>query len=692
MRFLGRGSSILFVLSFLMLPDIYHERIYAQGYTAVQEEVVTRGRMWMGGLPNGMLWRNRAGNDLTYPGFVPAGGGGTAHHRNSFTEDHRSGVFYTGVVGGEEVGWGTSRSLAPDDLYIKDGDPNNTLVKNYDFEPHGTAEPEEWMEAKLQSFKTFDANASSERHMAFEHDAKAMVWSLPRYDDFVIIQNTLTNTDDAAFVDFYVGRWTQYRGAWGGDTRIHDTGVGDPGPFDNEYLWDAVVSPELGFIFYDERNWPPGEEPIEYDIPPGDVTGDAGDPGNILEENSIDVRLYAPQIFANTFLDMTLNKNGNKKIWRHILSRGGDAPVSEQGPSGFIGNFIHSEFVDLIINRQQPEKSWELAKTDVEDYGGSHYERRPDYVVCIGPYDIAPGDSIQWTEIIIAGEIDRQVSMRGGSEATTKYLSAGVDSLKQNWENAKELFDNGLQVTDDVPPPTPADAPQLYNESELVAEPFGEEVEGVQESGFYLLFDAVHEGYTDPITGLDDFAGYKIYESDTDIEGPWVLKTTVTKDELDDITSAGKVRYRHETQPGVPLRFGVTSFDADGNESGLTAYTYFPASAPLAPSDDLSRILVAPNPYRQTSGFLDPGEQKRLAFINVPAQCELRIYTLAGDLVKHKIHDGYGETTWGTSQGDNYMLTDFGQNVQPGVYIYYVKSLVPGHEGEEHVGKFIIIR
>jgi hypothetical protein len=47
--------------------------------------------------------------------------------------------------------------------------------------------------------------------------------------------------------------------------------------------------------------------------------------------------------------------------------------------------------------------------------------------------------------------------------------------------------------------------------------------------------------------------------------------------------------------------------------------------------------------------------------------CTIRIYTVAGDLVKTVRHNGFGATSWGSSSGNNYMLTDFGSNVSPGV-------------------------
>ena len=100
-----------------------------------------------------------------------------------------------------------------------------------------------------------------------------------------------------------------------------------------------------------------------------------------------------------------------------------------------------------------------------------------------------------------------------------------------------------------------------------------------------------------------------------------------------------------------------------------------------------------PNPFRQVSGFAETAENKRLAFVNIPAQCTIRIYTLALDLVKTLEHtSGGGVETWGSQVGKDYMLTDFAQNVQPGIYIYHIESHVSGHEGETSVGKFAIIK
>ena len=100
-----------------------------------------------------------------------------------------------------------------------------------------------------------------------------------------------------------------------------------------------------------------------------------------------------------------------------------------------------------------------------------------------------------------------------------------------------------------------------------------------------------------------------------------------------------------------------------------------------------------PNPFRQQSGYAEPAEAKRLAFVNIPGLCTIRIYTLMLDLVKTLEHTNNGGIqTWGSQSGKDYMLTDFAQNIQPAIYIYRIESHVPGHEGESSVGKIAVIK
>ena len=183
-----------------------------------------------------------------------------------------------------------------------------------------------------------------------------------------------------------------------------------------------------------------------------------------------------------------------------------------------------------------------------------------------------------------------------------------------------------------------------------------------------------------------------MYRSEIHITGPWVRVDDISQSEAEAFRSGDNIVYRSEADPGIPYRYGVTSYDTQGLESGMTAYSFFAQEAPRAPSNDMAKIRVVPNPFRQRSGFLDASQNNRLAFVNIPAKCTIRIYTLAGDLVKIIEHDAFGETTWGSEADSNYLQTDFSESPAAGLYIYHVTSHVAGQEGQSHVGKFMIIR
>jgi hypothetical protein len=89
---------------------------------------------------------------------------------------------------------------------------------------------------------------------------------------------------------------------------------------------------------------------------------------------------------------------------------------------------------------------------------------------------------------------------------------------------------------------------------------------------------------------------------------------------------------------------------------------------PLDPAVDLEAVKVAPNPCRIAG---------RLRFINLPARAEIRVYTLAGKLVRTLHHtDGTGEEEWD-------LRNEQGAVLASGIYVYYIES----YKREEN-GKF----
>ena len=110
--------------------------------------------------------------------------------------------------------------------------------------------------------------------------------------------------------------------------------------------------------------------------------------------------------------------------------------------------------------------------------------------------------------------------------------------------------------------------------------------------------------------------------------------------------------------------------------------TRTPFVATLAPTTTVDNILVVPNPFVIGSGFSQPGAGDKIQFVNIPNPCTIRIFTVRGDLVRTlDVPDGAGAiVTWD-------QVTDFGQFVKSGIYVYHVESPVG-----TTIGKLAIIR
>jgi len=97
--------------------------------------------------------------------------------------------------------------------------------------------------------------------------------------------------------------------------------------------------------------------------------------------------------------------------------------------------------------------------------------------------------------------------------------------------------------------------------------------------------------------------------------------------------------------------------------------------------DELSEIKVVPNPYIAHALWENKAGIRKIQFTNLPDECTIRIYTLAGDLVKVIEHNN------GTGTEDWDMLNKNQQGIVPGIYFYHVDS----RYGQK-LGKFAVIK
>lgn len=105
---------------------------------------------------------------------------------------------------------------------------------------------------------------------------------------------------------------------------------------------------------------------------------------------------------------------------------------------------------------------------------------------------------------------------------------------------------------------------------------------------------------------------------------------------------------------------------------------------------DLDKIAVVPNPYvaavswEPKSLFRFGRGERRIYFINLPAKCTIRIYTVRGYLVDTVEHDA--DISNGAEPWD--LVSKDGMNIAYGIYIYHVDA--PGIGTK--IGRFAVIK
>jgi hypothetical protein len=124
-------------------------------------------------------------------------------------------------------------------------------------------------------------------------------------------------------------------------------------------------------------------------------------------------------------------------------------------------------------------------------------------------------------------------------------------------------------------------------------------------------------------------------------------------------------------------------------------------SAPFTPWTRLGDVKVVPNPYRTDQSYIyEEGgweglgkvwtENKRLVlFIHLPPKCTIRIFSMAGEVIKVLHHDDAWREArgMGIGQEEFVLLSESNRALASGVFLYLVES-----EQGTQTGKFVIIK
>lgn len=265
-----------------------------------------------------------------------------------------------------------------------------------------------------------------------------------------------------------------------------------------------------------------------------------------------------------------------------------------------------------------------------------------------------------------------------------------------------------------------------------------------------LYWNDQAEASVDPISGLKDFEGYRVYKtqqgdelnlnsslnSSLKLVGEFDLENnnigfntglgskghfTNHKNSpvmFDGDTVAYHYHYRFENlKNGWMYNFAVTAFDqpdAQRNIPSLESPTVassqnvFPGT-PINSKFQYGEPFAYPNPFYSKARWDGSGDvNHRLNFANLPKRAKISIFTLSGELVKEIDHesemDSNNETKWfdtygartsgewnSISTGGEHswnLISSGNQNVATGLYLFTVEDL---DSNEIKTGKFVII-
>lgn len=598
--------------------------------------------------------------------------------------------------------------------YVRYGFPGN-IVTNQDgtFDVQqpalGGVDPTKMIGSSEQVVETTYGYA-----IGVQANVKAFAWSQQNHDDYVVIDITYTNAGDQTLNDFLIhmtplhpgfqrangsnpspsslgggGWWCHYYGALPADSqRVHyiyhadnPTSAGDnmgQPAFDQEGRLIAIHAPFVGFLHASKEPFTNPADDVDDPLQPKVTFIAKGDLFGPSENNRDGISLSG----YNDWYDVAYGK------------------ISDINPMPGAPEGTHHE-----VNND------EIGIVDYQSFSAYYtYAGFHGVYESIGPYaTFEPGESVRLIYAVGTASLSLPTAKEVGKkmvEGTLEpppdlpdpdkgyfpsnfdfpdgasqmdinkdlWLSTLVDSVHKMAHHARWNHDHGWNVPAAPPPPD-----------------------------FSIVGRADEAAITwscPEVEALDNFAGYRILRRKSNLDMAFfeIIHTTPADDKAAEHTFSDKdvlfgASYYYYIQSAV--RVPEDDPNALPSQRGKLlwsgrAYMATPRDIkpPRSGTETLSDIVIAPNPYNindpnvVAQGWTD---DRGILFFNLPAYCEINIYTVDGDRVKTITHDSpvlkVGSTHWD-------MITDNQQVISSGVYIATFKS----REGEIAFRKFVVAR
>lgn len=508
-------------------------------------------------------------------------------------------------------------------------------------------------------------------------------WDFPFANFFVILNYWIKNTSDRYIDSAYVGLWT--------DAVVRNTNI---------------TSPRTGASFYNKGgNGYNDSLKLAYEF---DATGDVG-----FTDSYVAIQfLGASKEYNNVnFVSWQFRNTDNQ----NFFSPQNDVQRYRKMEGYFGGNNRWGEGIDPAALKQPSNRSMLISAGAIKS--------------------LAPGDSLNVTfAIVTAKKYGPDLPSLDTEEQKANLYNNATWALRAY--NGEDRNGNGI-----LDPGEDANGDGKLTRYILPSPPANPNVRvEPKDRSVVIYWDKRAEFSVDPISGLKDFEGYRIYRTNTGFdltESQDLLNSFVKVAEFDSANNSigyntgfdfiemdepvmfegdtAHYYYKFEVDNllnGWEYVFSVTAFDEGDKANGLSSLESSPlASAnrilPGTPptSDEGVEIGVYPNPYYGEAYWDGSSERlRKIYFYNLPAECEITIYTLSGDIVKRIYHDrnsNGSDIRWFetfSKAGDQRMsggehawdlITDSDQAIATGLYLFTVKDLSTGFIKR---GKFLIIK
>ena len=345
-------------------------------------------------------------------------------------------------------------------------------------------------------------------------------------------------------------------------------------------------------------------------------------------------------------------------------------------------------------------------------------------------WTLVPGDSCSIAFTVVCalwadGFVGDSPGQRGNLYVNYDWAQKAYDGEDKNRNNILDEGEdvNNNQIIDRYILPAPPPAPNMFVD--------------VESKKVTLYWQDNSESFLDPISQEADFEGYRVYGArktsnetlgefslllEVDLEngigyntGFSTVQITNSYGEQDSILIGGAYyHYKFENsdiKDGWLNYYAITAYDQgdpDANLESLESSIYsnrvyvFPGESAADENGWANEPTVYPNPFKGQALWDGYGSRsKMLWFRNLPREAEIRIFSLAGDLVDIIHHDeaykgqdidnidaqknprmSGGEHAWD-------MITLHDQATASGLYLFTVEDK---NSGQIKEGKFLIIK